>query len=289
MVGGAIRLVLGKGLRLLPYGRWGDFLYTLAYFVYAQRRLPRRNSGLFNDYMFFLRNSAEMADALRQITSDKVYAKLFIDQIVGRRVTPETYAVFDSVEQIRRGELPERCVLKPAHGTGGVVFLEHGDAEISPAEYDGLRRALASDLYRENREVNYKHLRRRIICEQLMAGAAEVKDYKLFYREGRLKFIQVDSGRHDDHRQNFYDSAWNRIEVVYNNNPTGEWEPVPPTFGEMSAIAEKLAQHFTSARIDFYLGDGAVFVGEITHCHNNANGIFATIEQERAISRVFFG
>ena len=94
--------------------------------------------------MFFLKNSNDMADALRQITSDKVYAKFFIDQVVGRKVTPETYAVFTSVEDIRRSKLPDRCVLKPAHGSGSIVFLEDPDAEISEADYEKLRRASLS-------------------------------------------------------------------------------------------------------------------------------------------------
>lgn len=275
-------------LRFLPRTRMFDFLHTLIFFVYAQKRIPRRNSGLFNDYMFYLKNSDDMADALRQITSDKVYAKLFIDQIVGRKVTPETYAVFTSVDEIRRSELPDRCVLKPAHATGAIVFLEGPEAEISEADYEMLRRALAYDVYRETREINYKNIRKQIICEELIDSAETVKDYKLFYYNGKLKFIQVNAGRHGVLDFNFYDHQWNRINVIYNNSPTGEWEIAPNNFLFMREIAEKIARHFESVRIDLYVKGDRVYVGEITHCHNQANGVFGSIEQERTISRVFF-
>jgi hypothetical protein len=283
-----LKSVLKSLLRFLPRTRMFDFLHSLIFFIYAQKRIPRRNSGLFNDYMFYLRNSGDMADALRQITSSKVYAKFFIDQVVGRKVTPETYAVFTSVEDIRRSELPDRCVLKPAHAAGAVVFLEGSDAEISEADYEKLRRALAFDVYTETREINYKNLRKQIICEELIDDAATIKDYKLFYYNGKLKFIQVNAGRHGVLDFNFYDNQWNRINVTYNNCPTGEWEIIPDNFGLMCEIAGKIAQHFESARIDLYTKGDRVYVGEITHCHNQGNGIFGSIEQERTISQVFF-
>jgi len=280
----AMKYLLG----FLPRTRMFDFLHTLVFFVYAHKRIPRRNSGLFNDYMFYLKNSSDMSDALRQITSDKVYAKMFIDQIVGKKVTPETYAVFTSVDEISRSELPDRCVLKPAHATGAIVFLEGPDSEISGADREKLRNALKFDIYKEFREISYKNIRKRIICEELVDYAAIIKDYKLFFFKGALKFIQVNSGRHDILDFNFYDANWNRIDVTYNNCPTGEWEVIPDNIVAMREIAGKIAQHFESARIDLYLKSDRVYVGEITHCHNQANGVFGSIEQERIISRIFF-
>lgn len=276
-------------LRLLPYTRTGDFLYTLTFFLYAHRRWPRRDSGLLNDYLFFLRNSPEMADALRQITSDKVYAKLFIDQIAGRKVTPETYAVFDSVDRIDRRALPDRCILKAAHASGCVVFLDGAEADLTEADREQLRRGLACDVYRAHREINYKYLRKRIICEELLDTAEHIKDYKFFYYKGSLKFVQVDTERHRDHKQSFYDSDWNNIHVTYNNNPAGELEPPPDALSEMDLIGQLIAQYFESVRIDYYLKDGEPFVGEITHCHNQGLGSFANIEEEKLISRIYFG
>jgi hypothetical protein len=239
--------------------------------------------------MFYLINSDDMANALRQITSDKVYAKLFIDQIVGKKVTPETYAVFMSADEIQRSELPDRCVLKPAHASGTIVFLDGPDAEISETDREKLRCALDTDLYRESREVNYKHLQKRIICEEMIDSAATVKDYKLFCYEGKLKFVQVNAGRHSILEFNFYNNLWNSIDVTYNNCPTGPGEAVPDNFETMREIAEKIAHHFESVRVDLYIAGDRVYVGEITHCHNRANGVFGSIEEERTISRVFFG
>ncbi len=266
-----------------------DLVHMLVYFIYAQRRLPRRNSGLLNDYLFFLKAGPELADALRQITSDKVYAKYFIDEVAGARVTPETYAVFHSVDRIRRRDLPERCVLKPSHASGTIVYLDGPDQEIGEDEREALRQALARDIYAETREINYKYLPKRILCEELIQARDEIKDYKLFCYKGRVRFTQVDWDRHGLHKQNFYDAEWNPIHVTYNRNPTGAWEPLPENYARMCELAERIARHFEWVRVDLYIRDGRIFVGELTHCHNQANGVFGSLEEERRISRIFFG
>jgi len=179
-------------------------------------------------------------------------------------------------------------VLKPTHAAGTIVFLEDSDAEISKTDYEKMRRALTFDVYRETREINYKNLRKQIICEELIDTSEAIKDYKLFYFNGKLKFIQVNSGRHYILDFNFYNSEWNPIYVTYNNGPTGEWEDIPDNFIDMCEISDKIAQHFESIRIDLYVTGGFVYVGEITHCHNQANGVFGSIDQEKLISRVFF-
>lgn len=278
-----------RALAMLPRTPTFDLVHNFVYFVYAHRRIPRRNSGLLNDHLFFFRHSPELRDALCQITSDKAYSKYFIDQIVGRPVTPRTIGVFDSVEAVRQAGLTGPCVLKSAHASGDVLFLEDEGARLSESDYDKLQAFLERDVYRESREVNYRNLRKRIICEELIDTASDIKDYKLFCYRGRVKFVQVDWARHGHHRQNFYDRNWNRVEVVYNRNPNGAWEERPSTYPEMVEISEKIARHFTLVRVDFYWRGDRLYVGEITHVHNQGHGVFASIEQERLVSDIIFG
>lgn len=227
--------------------------------------------------------------ARRRITLAKVHAKLFIDQIAGRKVTPETHAAFDSVDRIDRRALPDRCILKAAHASGCVVFLDGPEAELTAADRQRLKSGLAYDVYRAHREINYKHLRKRIICEELLDAVEEIKDYEFFYYKGSLRFIQVVTDRHGEYKLNLYDSDWNDLYVTYNDRLTGKGVSAPDVLPEMDRIGERIAQHFESVRIDYYLKDGEPFVGEITHCHNQGLGRFGNIEQERLISRIYFG
>lgn len=279
-------------LRRLPRGRPFDFLHALAYFTYAHRRLPRRDSGLLNDYLFFMKTGAALTDPLREITTDKVHAKHFIDGFAGRRVTPETYAVFDSLEEIRRRDLPDRCVLKPAHAMNQIaVFLDGPDVPISEADRATLRRGLALDGYRQSREANYRHLKPRILCEELIGDRESRIEYKLFCYRGAAKlfFTACNAPEPGIRILDFYDMQGNMLDVVMNDRRRGEPRPLPARFPEMRDVAERIAAHFEFVRVDFYLTDERIYVGELTHCHNSANGRFRTLEEEREVSRLLFG
>ena len=51
----AIRSAVKAALRWLPRTRFFDQAHDFVFFVYAHRRLPWRDSGLFNDYLYFLK------------------------------------------------------------------------------------------------------------------------------------------------------------------------------------------------------------------------------------------
>ena len=244
-----------------------------------------------NDYLFFMKINGTLDDALIRATTDKVYSKYFIDGIVNRKITPETYAVFNSIDAIRRGDLPDRCVLKPAHGNGQlVVFLEGADSEISEADYAKLRRGLALDVYRESREGNYKQLKKRILCEELIGNAAERIEYKFICYQGVSKIVytaytDVVTG---NRLHNYYDRHWNRLGAMQIEYPLGEYRPMPECFHEMLDIVERLAAHFELVRVDLYWTPDRLYVGELTHCHQAANGRFTTLEHEKLLSAIVF-
>lgn len=291
-VAARLRSVVKYLLRYLPRTRGFDRLYMLIYFIYVHRRIPRRNSKLYNDYLFFLLTGPEMMDPLVHVTTDKVYAKYFIDRVLGRKATPQTYAVFESLDQIRRHRLPASCVLKPAHSTGIAVILEDADTELTEADLADLRRGLRADLYESNREVHYRYLRKRIVCEELVEGPDTLKEYKIFCYRGNARMICVNQYWHSKTRgrtKNFYDLDWNRLEITHRGRPIGEWEERPEQLDATIETAEKLAQFFECVRVDLYLSRGRIYVGELTHSDGKALGYFGSLDEERLVSRLIFG
>ena len=287
----AARAAAKRLLARLPHTPAFDYLHALAYFLYAHRRWPRRGSGLLNDYLFFLKTGPEMREPLRRITSDKVYAKHFIDGVLGRKATPETHAVFETVDAIRRAELPARCILKPAHGAHYVVVLPDAGTALTEADRERLRRGLATDPYRENREANYRGLRRRIICEELVTGGEIIRDYKLFCYRGRMRVVYVCHrrlGSDAPFAQNFYDRDWTPVDITHNYRAAGPLEERPTRLGEMIGMAEALGAHFELVRVDMYVDGDRIHVGELTHCHNQGNAAFGSLAEERELSRILF-
>ena len=278
---------LRRLLDRLPHGEVADRLYLLIIFLYAHRRMPRRNSGLFNDYLFFLKSSPAIMDICRQITSDKILVKRFIDSRVGEGHTVATRAIFHSVDEINLSELEKPCVIKPAHGSGNVVFVDSDKQYLRTSERENLENALATSPYQSAREANYRYLRPRLICEPMLPDGKNTKDYKFFCYNGQPRIAQVDSHRHTAHRRNLYRADWSPLNIRY-NFPVGESEAAPNRLAEMLNLAKKLSSSFEFVRVDFFVQDNSFYIGELTHCPESAHGRFDDVESERIFSEILF-
>lgn len=281
-----MRKIAKKIVGKLPYNVFFDRIYSFVLFFVAHRRFPRRGSGLFNDYLFFLKTSNEIEAVLRQFTSDKIHVKEFIGYHAPGAIVPRTLAIYDSVDSIGQ-PLPGPCVLKPAHGSGCVVFAPTGETILEEKDREALRKALSISPYTTNRERNYKNLKRRLICEEMLPTGKETKDYKIFCFRGHPRLIQVDIDRHTKHKRNIYDINWNSIAVEY-NFPNGDEQPAPEKLKEMLLLAKVLSNQFEFVRIDFFVIDEKVYLGEITHCPESAHGRFRTLSEEILFSDMLF-
>jgi hypothetical protein len=267
----------------LPRNRLGDRIHHLAYFFVAHRRLPRRSSGLFNDYLFFLKASGGLEDVLRQFTSDKALAKLWIESRLGEGFTPRTLAILEPSE-VTATNVPGNCVAKPTHLCGTVAFLS---SEPVNTDLEALRASGHRNLYEVSREANYKNLRPRVIFEEMVDLPTNMVDYKLFCFDGEPRIIQVDVARHSKHRRSLYTAGWDRIDITY-SKPKGPSIEPPACLEKMLKVARELAGDFESVRVDLYVADDRIFVGELTHCPEQAHGRFGSIEEERLFSQIYF-
>lgn len=261
--------------------------YIFIMFVYAHKRIPRRTSGLFNDYLFFLKSSSALFDVLRQMTSDKILIKEYVaSRLGGHRVIP-TIAIFSELKKNSLTSLPLPCVVKPAHGNGSIVFLKNKQDIWAEDKLETLRNSLNRSPYLSAREKNYKYLRRRLISEPMLADAENTKDYKFFCYRGEPKVIQVDSMRHTAHKRSIYSAEWKVLDITY-NFPRGDVEKAPLCFEEMLTACRVLSKDFTFVRVDFFICGDRFYVGELTHCPESAHGRFGSIKEEKIFSDILF-
>lgn len=243
---------------------------------------------LLNDYLHRMKVSMELDDVLRQYVTDKELAKYFVNYHLGYAATPETYGVFNRPEELTTGNLVERCVLKPTHLSGEVVYYDPAEG-LTDQQRDTLVRWFETDWYRKSRERNYKNLRRRVIAEKIVDEREAITDYKVFCVHGEPRLIQVDHARHTDHSRVIYTADWEPFDFSYHWAPLGKPMPRPDLLPKMLDHARRLAAFFSFIRVDFYITDERLYVGELTNCHYNALCFFDDIEQERALSRHLFG
>ena len=272
-VGDRVKSAAKGLLRMAPQNHRGDWLHHLVNFWVAHGRLPAHpRKSLFNDYIFHLKNSAQAYDPLRQLCSDKALVKLYISAIVGPEFVPATIHTFRSPDELDDFVAPTYCVVKPTHLSGLVIFLEAG-SQLSDPDKEKLSLTFSRNLYSETREPTYKFLRPSVILEEAVGRDHEIWDYKVFCWKREPRLIQVDVDRHTNHKRSIYDTSWRMLPIRYNFESCGE-VPRPKALDAMLRLAKSLSAPFESVRVDFYITDRRVYVGEITHFPEQGHGRF---------------
>jgi hypothetical protein len=218
--------------------------------------------------VFFLRHKNSKfyrSQKARQI-SDKYEVKEIIEKTLGSGFCIPTQYVFYCIEDVLREKGYPNCVLKPTHMSGEIIFCK---GQLSAVDELQLRRWFLSDYYYYGREYNYHNLKKAVIVEPLLVDNQQVlRDYKIFCRNGKAFVVQVDYDRFVKHKRSFYDRTWNRLEInsLYPNDTT---EPKPSQLNRMIEIAEVLSTGFPFLRVDLYLYNNQVLVGELTNLPEN--------------------
>lgn len=270
-------------LRSLPETRTGDRLVSWIQFVRFHKRLPTKELR-YNDVLHRIKTSDDILDPLRVFVSDKEFLKLYVSAVVGERYVVPTIDVLRTQEAVDAYEFPQECCIKATH-TSGCVILRRNGAFI---DRERIKSWFHINYYRLNREANYKLLRPKVIIESLLFGSSNLQDYKIFCLNGRPKLIQVDVDRFIEHKRKYFDAHWQEQDFSIKYPRTERAIPKPANFAEMLIVAAKLSQNFWFVRVDLYSDGTQVYVGEITHCADNADGRFMPATAERPVSNCLF-
>lgn len=280
-----IKDVATRALLRLPSGPGIDRAIHALYFYVAHNRLPREGSGLFNDYLYFLKCSHEIDLAIRQFVSDKEYVKLFYRGVFGRDLAPKTLRTYDALAQFSEADLPSPCVLKPSH-LSGCLYFDRRQGSLTAEDHQRIAGWFEQNIYRDiSRERNYRNLQPRVFCEERIASEGDVRDYKIFCYRGEPRAIQVDVDRHSTHKRRLYTAEWSALPYTY-NKPLADVEERPARLAEALDYARTLARRFEFIRVDTYLSSDKVYLGELTNVPENAHGRFENEDAERGFMRL---
>lgn len=220
--------------------------------------------------------------------ADKAAVRDHVAAVVGERYLPRAYAIVDDASHLLDLALPESYVVKPTHGSGAALVvspLAPVEARLPEARWGWVYRHVRPDsapreevariaagwlgkLYGQgpNREWVYGRVPRRVIVEELLAGAAGAipDDYKFFVFHGRCAFVQVDSGRFGRRTQDFFRPDWEHVPLS-GGPPWADPQPRRPGhLDEMIDVAERLGAATDFVRVDLYDVDGRIVFGELT-------------------------
>lgn len=232
------------------------------------QKLNLKNPKTFNEKLQWLKLYNRQPEYTTMV--DKYTVKEYVANKIGKEYIIPTLGVWNSVDEIEWDKLPNQFVLKTTHGGGGggvVICKDKSIFDINSAK-SKLQHSLDSDIYKNFREWPYKNVFKRIIAEKYMteAESGELKDYKFFCFNGKVKVLKIDFDRFIGHRANYFDREFNIM-------PFGEECCMPDftknlkkpdNFEDMLSIAEKLSENIPFVRVDLYNSNGKIYFGETT-------------------------
>ncbi len=209
--------------------------------------------------------------------SDKYLVREYVKERGLEHILNPIYGVYDSVDEIKWDELPDRFYIKANHMSACNVRCNDLSTFDKKTAKKILSRGMKHDYSLDSREWNYHDIERKIIAEAIIENkdGTGLIDYRFLCSKGKCEYLFVDidtadeNGNHrHDARRNIYDKDFNLMTVtVSRENFDPSLISKPHNFEEMLKYAEILSGDFPFCRVDFYNVDGKIIFGEITFFH----------------------
>lgn len=203
--------------------------------------------------------------------ADKYLARDYISRKLGNDVLPALYGVWEDAEQIDVTNLPEKFVLKTNHGCGGVVIVNSKSSLNLSKVKKEMAEALKHKFGYETVEPHYLKIKPVVIAEELIENnsgfSTSIPDYKVFCANGEPTCVLVCSDRTSEHvTLSFYDLNWVYMPEVVSGHHKGDYKtiPKPECLDKMLEYAKVLSNGFPQVRVDFYISNNRLYVGELT-------------------------
>lgn len=225
---------------------------------------------------------------LYSLLVDKYAVKGFVESIGLNLVVPKVLWRGNSLSSFDASLMPDRFVLKASHSSGTNLIVSN-KTNLSGVHFGALERKWRKvRLDKTFVEWAYSGVPVRFFAEEyLVFGGKPIDDYKFWVFSGRVEFIQVDVGRYDDHRRNFYSRDWVGLDFMLTYPKAHDRLDPPDNLYDMIYIAESLGSSFDFVRIDLYSDGFSVFFGEYTFYPGSGYERFSPVEKDVEIGRMW--
>lgn len=238
----------------------------IQYRHHINEKLDLNNPKTFNEKIQWLKLYDRKPEYTKYV--DKYAVRDFIKKTIGEEYLIPLIGVYDSVEEIDWGNLPDKFVLKCTHGSQcNIICTDKSTIDIEKSKKK-LHEWMNKNWYWYGREWPYKNVKPRIICEKYMVdeSGVELKDYKFMCFNGTVKCSFVCLNRYSKLGLNvdFYDVEWKTMPFERHYPNSGTIVSKPRYYDKMVEFSEKLAKDIPFVRVDFYEANGQMYFGELT-------------------------
>lgn len=198
---------------------------------------------------------------------DKAGAKQLIDDKLGKSYAVPAFWIGTDLSIVDWDNVPLPAVVKPTHASSQGRFLySRADIDALLAE-NPVAEWLALDHARYNREWAYSQVRPQVVIEKMLLVDGGVPwDYRLFTFSGKVSHIEIDIRIDGRGYSCNYSPDWQKLpfhDPDYLEPFPGEVRK-PERLAEMLDVAERLGRDLDFVRVDLYVSDDWVYVGELT-------------------------
>ena len=125
------------------------------------------------------------------------------------------------------------------------------------------------------------------VVKELKTENDELKDYKFFCFNGKVKFFKVDFGRFVEHHANYYSPKGELLDFGESAFPPDNTYLIelPSNLNKMVSLAERLSGNEPFLRVDFYNVNGKIYFGELTFYPASGMGRWTTEGADATIGK----
>lgn len=254
---------------ILPQRMMND----LGFYKRYHRFIDRKNPRIADEKLLMLREKEYRNNARVAQCADKYAVREYVENKGLGEILVPLLGVYEDAGEMDWDRLPDRFAMKCNHGCGmNIIVPDRKELDIEEAEAK-LNEWMHIDYGRLSGELNYLHIKPRIIVEEFIEtkfGILPV-DYKFHCSWGRVFCAQVIAGRGIKTEHLFVDQNFEDLHLAADHDRyTGENPQAlrPDSFEKMWEIAGKLSGEFPYVRVDLYDLDGRPLFGELTFMPN---------------------
>lgn len=251
----------------------------ILFYLKHHYRLDLKNPKTYNEKLQWIKLYDH--NPLMPKCCDKYTVRDFVKKQGCGEILNELYWEGFNPNEIPFESLPEKFVIKVTHGsTFNIICKDKSELDKEKA-IDDCKKWLNSKFLPCYGEWFYGKEKPRVIVEKFIESTDDdqLRDYKVFCFNGEPKLIRIDTDRFTQHKMDFFDPKWNRVEDAGMGFPiSGRTFEKPECLSDLLEYAKKLSALFKHARVDFYIVNNKPIFGEITFTNGAGFDRFSSYE-----------
>lgn len=214
--------------------------------------------------------------------ADKIGVREYIKEKIGEQYLVPIIGIYNSVDEIDFDKLPNKFVAKVNWGSGqNIICSDKSKLNIKEAKKK-LSKWMRpeSNHYYNFFEWVYKDIKPQIIIEEFIEGQDSLLDYKFMCYNGKPHNMFIVQNRHLGKNMNvtFYDDNFNVLPFNRGYKRISGENIKPDQWENMLRISKILSSPFPFVRVDFYVINNQLKIGELTFYPGNGVECFDPFE-----------